>query len=319
MISVFLGYALDLLIGDPHNMPHPIRLIGNSITRVEKRLRKNCNSPKDEYIAGLLIWIIIVFSSLVIPFAISYIALKINYILYIVVESIMIYYILATKCLKDESMLVYKQLKKHDIKEARRYVSYIVGRDTENLDEKQIVKATVETIAENTSDGVIAPLIYVLIGGAPLGFMYKAINTLDSMIAYKNEKYINFGRFSAKADDVANYLPARISAYLMIFASIILNMDYKNAYKIYQRDKNKHESPNSAHTESVCAGALDVKLAGGSYYGGVFENKPTIGDDLRPIETDDIKRANKLMYATSILCLILGSLIKFLLCYFIIN
>ena len=317
MLSLTLGYILDLFIGDPHGLPHPIRLIGNSIKKLENTLRRFCKTSKDERIAGIILWLVIVLSSFFIPYIILELVAKSSVAFVVIIEAIMCYYILATKCLKDESMKVYYKLKANNLVEARKFLSYIVGRDTNNLDETAIIKATVETVAENTSDGVIAPLIFILIGGAPLGFMYKAINTLDSMVGYKNDKYINIGRFSAKADDVANYIPARISAYIMILASLVLNLDYKNAYKIYRRDKYNHLSPNSAHTESVCAGALDIELAGGSYYNNVFVDKPTIGDAIKKVELEDIKLANKLMYTTSILCLIIGIVLKIIVTYII--
>jgi len=306
MISLIIGYILDLIVGDPQGSPHPIRLIGNMISKVEKKLRTKCNNKNDEKRAGMILWLIVVFTTFIIPYIILFVAAEINIILAIVLESIMCYYILATKSLKDESMKVYYALKNNNIIDARKYLSYIVGRDTGNLNETSIAKGAVETVAENASDGVIAPMIFMLIGGAPFGFMYKAINTLDSMVGYKNEKYINMGRFSAIADDVANYIPSRVAAYLMIAASFLLKMDYKHAYKIYKRDRYNHLSPNSAQTESVCAGALNISLGGGNYYGGVLISKPTIGDDIRPIVTADIKMANKLMYATSVICLILG-------------
>lgn len=309
MISLIIGYILDLIVGDPQGFPHPVRLIGNLISKVEKKLRTKCNNKNDEKKAGMFLWLIVVGSSFVIPYFILFVAAKINIILAIIIESIMCYYILATKSLKDESMKVYTSLKSDNLNHARKYLSYIVGRDTENLSSSEVVKGAVETVAENTSDGVIAPMIFMIIGGAPLGFMYKAINTLDSMVGYKNEKYINLGRFSAIADDVANYIPSRLAAYLMIIASMLLGMDYKNSYKIYKRDRYNHLSPNSAQTESVCAGALNIVLGGAHYYGGILVSKPTIGDDIRPIDIEDIKKANKLMYATSILCLVLGVVI----------
>ena len=318
MLSLIIGYTLDLFIGDPQGFPHPVRLIGNSIKNLENILRKGCKTPMDERIAGIILWIIIVFSSFIVPYIILSIAAKISVALAIILEAIMCYYILATKSLNDESMKVYYKLKENNILEARKFLSYIVGRDTKKLDDTDIIKATIETVAENTSDGVIAPLLFILIGGAPLGFMYKSINTLDSMVGYKNDKYINLGRFSAKADDVANYIPARISAYIMILASIILKLDYKNAYKIYKRDRYNHLSPNSAHTESVCAGALGIKLAGGSYYNGIYVEKPTIGDNIKKIEIEDIKTANKLMFTTSILCLLIGIVLKINIIYFIL-
>lgn len=283
------------------------------ISYIENKLRINCKNEKQERVAGTILWFSVVLTSFIVPFVIIYIAVKINYIFALVIESIMCYYILATKSLKDESMKVYFSLKNNNLQEARKNLSYIVGRDVEKLNESSVSKAAVETVAENTSDGVIAPMLFIILGGAPLGFMYKAINTLDSMVGYKNERYINVGRFSAIADDAANYIPSRISAYLMIVASFILNMNYKNAFKIYKRDRYNHKSPNSAQTESVCAGALNIMLGGDNYYSGVLVSKPTIGDNIREVESEDIVRANTLMYTTSLLCLVIGVLIMIIL------
>jgi len=305
MTALIIGYILDLTFGDPQGLPHPVRLIGRMISNLEKYLRNKCKNVSDERKAGVMLWIIVVMVSFLIPLVILAFAYSINHIVGIITEAVMIYFILATKSLKIESMKVYSELKNNNLSEARRYLSYIVGRDTENLDASSISRAAVETVAENTSDGVIAPMLFIMLGGAPLGFMYKAINTLDSMVGYKNEKYINMGRFSAMADDVANYIPARIAAYLMIVASSILKMDYKKAYEIYKRDRRNHSSPNSAHTEAVCAGSLNTMLGGDNYYGGVLVHKPTIGDNIRNIEAEDIKRANDLLYMTSALCMIL--------------
>ena len=309
MIPLIIGYILDLAVGDPQGFPHPIRLIGNIIIKTENYLRKSCKNAADERKAGIILWFIVVGLSFIIPFIILYLAFGINKYLGIISESIMCYYILATRSLQDESMKVYTSFKNNDIKEARKFLSYIVGRDTENLNKTSVAKAVVETIAENTSDGVIAPMIFIIIGGAPLGFMYKAINTLDSMVGYKNEKYVNVGKFSAIADDAANFIPSRVAAYLMIAASLLLGMDYKAAYKIFKRDRFNHKSPNSAQTESVCAGALNIMLGGDNYYGGILVKKATIGNDIREVEIEDVKRANKLMYATSIICLIIGVVI----------
>lgn len=311
-MSLIIGYILDLIIGDPQGYPHPIRLIGKLIEYVEKSLRKKCKSQNDELIAGILLWCTVVFLSFIIPYLILYAASKINLVLNIVVESIMCYYILAVKSLKKESMKVFYALENNDMDEAKHYLSFIVGRDVENLSSSQIAKAAVETVAENTADGVIAPMIFTMLGGAPLGFLYKGINTLDSMVGYKNEKYINMGKFSAIADDMANYIPSRISALLMILSSYILKMDYRNAYRIFKRDRYSHKSPNSAQTESVCAGALNIMLGGNSYYSKILVEKPPIGDSKKQVEAEDIKRANKLMYATSILCMTIGTALKIL-------
>lgn len=300
LIAAAIGFLLDLLFGDPHWLPHPIRLIGWIISKSEKIIRKILpKTQKGQILGGVLINIFVLSFCFFVPYFILLAARGISVYLELALESVFCYQILATKSLKTESMRVYKYLIKKDIKNSRKYLSWIVGRDTENLDETQISKAAVETVAENTSDGVIAPLIFILIGGAPLGFLYKGVNTLDSMIGYKNEKYLYFGKFSAKVDDVFNYIPAIISAWLMIFASFVLRLDYKNAVKIYKRDKNNHSSPNSAKTEAVCAGALDIQLAGDAYYFGKLCKKPTIGDPIKKVEPNHIVLANKLMYTTA--------------------
>ena len=311
LVALVMGYILDLIFGDPYWMPHPVRFIGNLISILEKVIRRFISKTKrGEYIGGIILTAIVVSISMVIPLIIILIAKTINKYLALIVESFMCYQILATKSLKVESMKVYDELAKNDLPSARKAVSMIVGRDTKDLTFSGVAKAAVETVAENTSDGIIAPMIFIAIGGAPMGFFYKAINTLDSMVGYKNERYINFGRFAAKLDDVVNYLPARISAYQMILSSFFLRYDYKNAFKIYKRDRYNHASPNSAQTESVCAGALDVQLAGNAYYFGKLYEKPTIGDDIREINYDDIKKANRLLYCTSIISIVIISVIK---------
>ena len=210
-----------------------------------------------------------------------------------------------------ESSKVWKQLNAGSLEEARKAVSMIVGRDTEHLTEEGVAKAAIETVAENTSDGVIAPMLYTALGGPVLGFLYKAVNTMDSMVGYKNEKYLHFGRFAAKMDDVWNYIPSRISALLMIASAWIFRMDYKRAWAVWKRDRRKHASPNSAQTEAVCAGALQVQLAGDAYYFGKLYPKETIGDDVRPIEPEDILRAGNLMDGTALLTLLVFGLLKY--------
>lgn len=295
LIAIVIGFVLDLIIGDPYNFPHPIRFIGNLISKTEKILRDN-GKKEDEFKLGILLVVIVIIISTIIPIGILVISYNINIYLGLLIESIMCYQILCTKALKDESMKVYYELKKGNLINAREKLSMIVGRDVNSLDEKEVAKAAIETVGENTSDGVIAPLLYMIIGGAPLGFLYKSINTMDSMVGYKNEKYINFGKAAAKLDDVANYIPARVSAYLLIIASFILKLDWKNAYKIYKRDRYNHASPNSAHTEAVCAGALNIQLAGDAYYFGKLYKKPTIGDKIREVKIEDIPLVNKIMY-----------------------
>nr|WP_302636624.1 adenosylcobinamide-phosphate synthase CbiB [uncultured Clostridium sp.] len=311
LVALVMGYILDLIFGDPYWMPHPVRFIGNLISILEKVIRRFMPKTKrGEYIGGIILTVMVVSISMVIPLVIILMAKSINTYLALTVETFMCYQILATKSLKVESMKVYDELAKNDLPSARKAVSMIVGRDTKDLTFSGVAKAAVETVAENTSDGIIAPMIFIAIGGAPMGFFYKAINTMDSMVGYKNERYINFGRFAAKLDDVVNYLPARISAYQMILSSFFLRYDYKNAFKIYKRDRYNHASPNSAQTESVCAGALDVQLAGNAYYFGKLYEKPTIGDDIREINYDDIKKANRLLYCTSIISIVIISVIK---------
>lgn len=311
LIAVCIGYLLDLAIGDPQGFPHPIRLIGHLINKTEVLLRKVFPKTNNgELIAGVFMVIVVMAISAIIPFIVLFLLYGFNIYLAIIVEAIMCYYIFATRALKDESMIVHKYLKDNDVEGARQAVSMIVGRDTKSLDEKGISKATIETIAENASDGVIAPIIFVIIGGAPLGFLYKSINTMDSMIGYKNEKYLYLGRVAAILDDIVNYIPARISAYIMIFSTLFTKFNFKNSYRIYKRDKFNHASPNSAHTEAVMAGALDIQLAGDAYYFGKVVKKKTIGDDIREVTYKDISNANILMYTSSLVSIIIFLVIK---------
>lgn len=299
MIETILGFLLDLIIGDPQNPIHPIRIIGSLCKATEKFFRKVLK--KSLKIAGLLTWITVV----LIVFLFNYFLLKgayaINNVLGVILSSIMIYFCISTKALKVEGLKVVKYVIQDDIEGARKQLSYIVGRDTKKLDKEAILKAVVETVAENMSDGVIAPLFYVGIGGAPLAFLYKAVNTMDSMFGYKNDKYIEFGYFPAKLDDVFNYIPARLSGYFIFMASFSLGLDYKNSFKIYKRDKNNHSSPNSAHPEAAVAGALNVQLGGANYYFGKLVEKPTIGDDIEKIDIDKVNKTNNILYCSAIL------------------
>ena len=260
---------------------------------------------KNERFGGAVMAICVLIICGGVPFAILFFAYRLNYFFGIAIESVICYFMLAAKSLKQAGMSVYKPLKNGDVDGARKSVSMIVGRDTESLDDIGITKAAVETVAENTSDGVIAPLIYMAIGGGVLGCIYKAINTMDSMVGYKNDRYINFGRFAAKLDDIANYIPSRISAYLMIFASKIMGYNSRNAYRIFKRDSRNHASQNSAQTESVVAGALEIQLAGDAYYFGKLYKKPFIGDGIKPIKYDNIADSIKLMYMTSVISAVL--------------
>lgn len=297
-IIITCAYVLDLIFGDPYWLPHPICLIGKIISEGERRVRRWF---KNEFAGGVFLTISVLTISYAVPFAILYIVYSLNQILGVIIETYFCYQIFAAKSLKTESMKVYTHLANNDLPLARKFLSYIVGRDTQALEVEGIQKAAIETVAENTTDGVMAPLIFMAIGGAPLGFLYKAVNTLDSMIGYKNEKYLYFGRFAARIDDIVNFLPARITAVLMMISSFLLRLDVKNAIKIYFRDRKNHKSPNSAQTESVCAGALNIQLAGDASYFGVLVKKPTIGDKNREINTEDIRIVNRLMYATAAL------------------
>lgn len=315
IFAFIAGFVLDLLIGDPHFIPHPVRLIGSLISFCDKRL--NCDAGYNisekklnliKYKRGMLLAFTVIFATFAISVIIIVAAYSINLYAGVIAEAVMTWQILATKCLRVESMRVYDALRTDGVDVGRRAVSMIVGRDTSVLDAAGVTRAAVETIAENTSDGVIAPMLYTAIGGPVLGFVYKAVNTMDSMLGYKNDKYMYFGRFAARLDDVVNFIPARISAYLMIAAAFIggRQFDGKNAYRIFKRDRFNHASPNSAQTESVCAGALRVQLAGDAVYFGKLVKKKYIGDGLREIEYEDIKRANRLMYITAFLCELLS-------------
>lgn len=305
MIALSLGFVLDLLFGDPYWLPHPICLIGKMIAKGERVTRRIFpKTAKGEFYGGATLAVFVILISTAVPYLILGFAGEINLWLRIGIEALMCYQILSVKSLKTESMKVHRELVREDLEGARNMVGRIVGRDVHSLDKIQVTKATVETVAENTSDGTVAPLIFMAIGGAPLGFFYKAINTMDSMIGYKNDAYLYFGRVAAKLDDAANYIPARVAGLLMIAASALLRFDYRNAYRIFRRDRYNHASPNSAQTESVCAGALGIQLAGNAYYFGKLYEKKTIGDPLRPIKYDDIIRANQLLYVTAFLTFI---------------
>ena len=308
-MDILLGFILDTIIGDPYKLPHPIRWIGSFISILEKLCRKIAKSNTMLMILGAILVFIVVFVSGGITLLVLKLA-SFNKYAYLIVSSVICYYMLAGKSLKTESMKVYKAFENNDTEGARKAVSMIVGRDTQSLTKEGIIKAAVETVAENASDGVIAPLLWMLVLGPLGGFFYKAVNTMDSMIGYVEEKYFYIGKFAAKLDDVLNYIPARISGILVIISAFILRYDYKNAFRIFKRDRKKHASPNSAQTESAMAGALGVQLAGDATYFGVVHKKPYIGDKKREIENEDIKRANDIMYTMTIICLVVGFVIR---------
>ncbi len=315
LAALLTGYALDLIFGDPRQIYHPIRIIGNLITVLEKGIRKVFpKTSKGELAGGTVLVVLVVLICTAVPAALLGLAAWIHPAVYWLLASFWCWQILATKSLKTESMKVYAPLKEGDLPAARRAVAMIVGRDTERLTEEGVAKAAVETVAENTSDGIVAPLIFLALGGPALGFFYKAVNTMDSMVGYKNERYLYFGRTAARLDDVLNFLPSRISAWLMILAAAVLGMDGKNAKRIYLRDRRNHASPNSAQTEAVMAGALRVQLAGDAWYFGELYKKPTIGDPFRAVESEDIVRANRLMYLTSAFALAVCGILRAVVC-----
>ena len=311
LFALLIGFGIDLLVGDPHGIPHPVVGIGKLISFLEKGLRRLF--PKTgggEIAAGGVLWVLVAVICTALPAGILFLCDRLSPWLRLTVESLMCWQILATKSLKDESMKVYMALESGDLEESRHAVSMIVGRDTARLDDAGVTRAAVETVAENTSDGVVAPMLFLALGGAPLGFFYKAVNTMDSMLGYVEPPYKNIGLIPAKMDDAANFLPSRLSALLMLAAGFLLGLDGKNGWRIFRRDRRNHASPNSAQTESVCAGLLGVRLAGDAWYHGVLHKKKYIGDASREITHRDILLACRLLYLTAFLTLLLCTLVK---------
>ena len=312
--AVLGGFLLDALFGDPAWLPHPVVLMGRCISALEKRLRARLpKTPQGELLGGAIVAFCLPVGTFVCTGLVCLGAAKLSPWLGLAVQMFWCGQALAAKGLAQESTNVYNELVRNDLPAARKAVSRIVGRDTQDLTAEGVTKAAVETVAENASDGVIAPLFYMLIGGAPLALTYKAINTMDSMLGYKNEKYLYFGRCAAKLDDAANWLPSRLAALLWVAAAALTGHNARGAWRIWRRDRRRHASPNSAQTESACAGALGVQLAGPAYYFGEYYDKPTIGDPLREIEPWDILRANRMMYAESLLALALGLAVRLML------
>lgn len=310
LLALVIGFVIDFFVGDPHGFPHPIILIGKLISALEKGLRRLFPPRPGERWAGGILWCITAGLAAAVPAGTLFLCGLVSPWLRLAVESIMCWQILAARALEKESMLVYKALESGDIIASRKAVSMIVGRDTAALDDAAVTRAAVETVAENTSDGVVAPLLFLAIGGAPLGFFYKAVNTMDSMLGYTEPPFKNIGLIPAKVDDVLNFLPARLSALLMLAAGALLGLDVKNGWRIYRRDRRNHASPNSAQTEAMCAGLLGLRLAGDAWYHGVLHRKPFIGDPVREIRHDDIPRTCRLMYLTALLALLLCGGVK---------
>ena len=303
---------LDLIVGDPQRLPHPVQAIGWLIKRLQNLLRAVFPaSPKGELFAGSVMVVVVCLVGFGLPFMLLWGAQLIHPYARLALECLMCWQILATKSLRVASLGVYKELAKGDLVSARKAVGMIVGRDTENLSDKDVAKASIETVAENTGDGIVAPLLYFALGGAPLAFLYKAINTMDSMVGYKNKEYLYFGRPAALLDDAANYLPARLAGFLIVVAAFFAGQNVRGSWRILWRDKRKHTSPNSAWPEAASAGALEIQLGGTSNYGGVPVAKPLIGDEIKTIENHDIIRANRLALVTAIAGLFLCGAIRF--------
>ena len=306
MLSYTIFLVLDFIIGDPNNPFHPVRIIGSLGIKLENITRRVFKNLK---ISGFVTWLGVILITFLVNSLIVRLAFSISNIFGIIIEGILLYFCISSKGLKVEGLKVIKVLESGDIEGARKQLSYIVGRDTKVLDEEGIIRAVIETVAENTSDGIIAPLLFGALGGAPLAMTYKAVNTCDSMFGYKNDKYIDFGFVPAKMDDLFNYIPARITGYLVIFAAFILGLDYKNSYRIYKRDRYNHTSPNSAHPESAVAGALGIRLGGANYYFGKIVEKPTIGDKNKVIEISDLYKTNNILLVVTLLGFSVGLII----------
>lgn len=301
------AFLLDIVLADPKWLPHPVVGIGHAISKLESGLRRNFPpTPRGEYIAGLVLTALVCFLAFGATIIVLGIAIAIHPALYWLITIILACQTLAARGLYDAATKVYSALAKNDMGVARHNVRQIVGRDADRLDRQGIIRATVETVAENASDGVVAPLFYLALGGVPLAILYKAINTLDSMVGYKNDKYIFLGRAAARLDDLANFIPARLTAALLLCSAWLWRYNWRNGIAIYKRDKRNHTSPNAGHPEAAVAGALGIRLGGSSYYFGVLVSKPYIGDNLREPDDEDIRKANILMYTTAVLMTVLS-------------
>lgn len=300
------GFLLDLLLGDPAWMPHPVVGMGRCISSLEPRLRARFpKTPRGERAAGAVLAALLPLGTLALSLGLLLLCRLVHPALAFALETVWCWQALAVRGLASESENVRRCLTGGTLAEARKAVGRIVGRDTAALTPQGVTRAAVETVAENFADGVAAPLFYMFLGGAPLALCCKAVNTMDSMVGYKNERYLHFGRAAARLDDAANYLPARLAALLLILSAGLTGESLSGAFRIWRRDRRRHASPNSAQTEAAMAGALGIQLAGPASYFGVVHQKPAIGDSLREVEPGDIRRANRMLYTASILCLAL--------------
>ena len=317
IIAFFSGFILDLILGDPYWLFHPIRLIGSIISGFEKKLlnyrsKEAAETDRDtakELRRGTILVLLVIIITAITVIVILLGAYTIHPYLGLVIETIMTYQILATKCLKVESMKVYKSLETEDIEASRKAVSMIVGRDTNVLDDEGVTKAAIETVAENTSDGIIAPMIYTALGGPILGFVYKAVNTMDSMLGYKNDRYLYFGRVAARIDDVANYIPARITGIIFVVSAFVLRLNTTNSWKMLRRDASKHPSPNGGWAEASVAGALEIRLGGYNFYFGRETFRAYMGEPLQEMGPQHIMTCIQMMYTATILFLLLAHVV----------
>ena len=312
MITYFiliLAYVLDLIFGDPYSFPHPVKFIGNMIARLEKFFFATLIN---KLLSGLITFLIVVVTTYFATFLLINISYSLNSYLGIAVEILLTYTVLSAKCLEVEAVKVQRELRAKNLENSRKSLSYIVGRDTKELDFAQIIKAVIETVAENTVDGVISPIFYLCLGGVPLAMAFKAISTLDSMIGYRNEKYEEFGKVSARADDVANFIPARLSIIFFTISAFLLRLDYRNAFLICMRDRKNHLSPNCAYSESLTAGALGIQLGGSHYYSGRLVEKQKIGNDLKKADVDDITKTVNMLRIVTFLCILVVCIINIL-------
>jgi adenosylcobinamide-phosphate synthase len=305
-LALCAGFFLDLLLGDPQPWPHLVRGMGWLIARLERLLYPMGNQP----LAGAALTFFAALICTALPALALWLCSRISLWLYFALESLLCWQLLAVKSLRVESMRVYQALAQDDLSGARQALSRIVGRDVQALDEAGVIRAAVETVAENVCDGVAAPLFYLMLGGAPLGCFYKVVNTMDSMIGYRNQRYLHFGRFAARLDDAVHFLPSRLCALCMILAAWFCGLDARGAWRVWRRDRCNHASPNSAQTEAVAAGALGVRLGGDAFYFGTLHHKPTIGDAVRPIKSADIRRAHQLLYVTAAFFLGMALLVR---------
>ena len=295
-----IGFALDALIGDPIRWPHLVIGMGKAVTAGEKIQRRIFpKTPAGEFTGGLILAAALPVLFCGITWALLYACRRVHPAVAVAVESILIWQCLSTRSLYCAGMTVFSALEKGDLPGARRAVGGFVGRDTDRLDLGGVTRAAVETVAENTTDGVVAPMLFIALGGAPLGVFYKMVNTMDSMIGYRSDVYQHFGRAAARLDDAVNFIPARIAGMLTAASAFFTKLDGRNAWRIYLRDRRNHKSPNSAQTEAACAGALHVRLGGDARYFGYLVKKPAVGDDDRPVEPEDIRRAGRLMIWTA--------------------